>query len=75
MNSQCNRSDCGEPAAATLSFDYEQRAAWLGDITQPHPATYALCRRHADGLSVPKGWTLHDTRAAGDGSGAEAQAS
>ena len=50
-------------AAATLGYDYGERAAWLVDITdQPHPATYELCHRHADGLNVPMGWALHDQR-------------
>ena len=62
MNRQCNRSACGDTAAASLSFDYEARAAWLIDAAQPHPATYLLCQRHADALSVPIGWTLHDNR-------------
>jgi hypothetical protein len=29
---------------------------------EPHPATYDLCERHADGLTVPMGWALHDRR-------------
>jgi hypothetical protein len=62
MNRQCNRTDCGEPAAASLSFDYGHRRAWLADMTTPHPATYGLCQRHADGLRVPVGWTLQDDR-------------
>jgi hypothetical protein len=27
-----------------------------------HPMTYDLCERHANGLSVPKGWRLEDRR-------------
>lgn len=63
MTRQCNRSGCCESATATLGYDYAQRTAWLVDIIdKPHPATYDLCARHADGLSVPMGWTLHDQR-------------
>jgi hypothetical protein len=63
MNRQCNRFDCGATATATLSFDYGTRTAWLVDVTQPHPATYGLCGRHADRLRVPIGWSLQDQRA------------
>ncbi len=63
MTRQCNRTGCCEPAAATLGYDYAERAAWLVDATdRPHPATYDLCHRHADGLNVPMGWALHDQR-------------
>jgi hypothetical protein len=62
MNRQCNRAGCGEAAAASLGFDYAQRTAWLIDSVRPHPATYGLCQRHADGLRVPVGWTLRDER-------------
>ena len=63
MTRQCNRSACGETAAATLGYDYAGRTAWLVDITDaPHPATYDLCHRHADALIVPMGWELHDRR-------------
>ena len=63
MSRQCNRAACCETAAATLGYDYRERAAWLVDlIAEPHPATYDLCFRHADGLTVPMGWALHDRR-------------
>lgn len=63
MMRQCNRSACSEPAAATLGYDYATRTAWLVDaISEPHPATYDLCHRHADGLTIPMGWELHDQR-------------
>jgi hypothetical protein len=63
MMRQCDRTGCADLAAATLSYDYAERAAWLVDLTDaPHPATYELCHRHADGLNVPMGWALHDQR-------------
>jgi hypothetical protein len=64
MNRQCNRTGCGAPATASLSFAYEEQAAWLVDATEPHPATYGLCAHHADALRVPVGWTLRDERGA-----------
>lgn len=63
MTRQCNRNGCCDAAAATLGYDYSARMAWLVDATaEPHPATYDLCHRHADGLNVPMGWELHDQR-------------
>ncbi|MCU0270883.1 MAG: DUF3499 family protein [Acidimicrobiales bacterium] len=63
MSRQCNRPACSEPAAATYGYDYAERTVWLVDVTtQPHPATYDLCHRHADGLTVPVGWDLRDRR-------------
>ena len=29
---------------------------------EAHPAVYDVCRRHADSLSAPRGWTLLDRR-------------
>ena len=56
MIRQCNRSACSEPAAATFGYDYATRTAWLVDVvSEPHPATYDLCHRHADGLTIPMG--------------------
>ncbi len=34
--------------------------AALADTTAPHPNV--LCRRHADAMVVPRGWTLDDLR-------------
>lgn len=63
MTRQCNRNGCCEPAAATFGYDYAERTVWLVDATDtPHPATYDLCHRHADTLTVPMGWALHDRR-------------
>ena len=63
MSRQCNRAGCCDPATATLGYDYAERAAWVVDLTdEPHPATYELCERHADGMNVPMGWSLSDQR-------------
>jgi len=36
---------------------------WIAPMTgTPHPDQNVLCRRHADALSVPRGWTLDDRR-------------
>jgi Protein of unknown function (DUF3499) len=60
----CARPGCGEPAAATLSFQYATRTVWLDDIGPKEPSTIDLCGRHADRLAAPKGWNDHDRRAA-----------
>ena len=63
MTRHCNRNGCAEPAAATLAYEYATSKVWLVDATQaPHPATYDLCHRHAEGLTVPMGWDLQDRR-------------
>lgn len=55
---------CPTPAAALMTFDYGERAMWLGDLDRdPRDAHgYALCTGHADRLSPPLGWTLADRR-------------
>jgi hypothetical protein len=59
----CARPTCGQPAAASLTYDYEARTAWVDDLTdEHHPSSYALCAHHADGLRVPNGWERSDRR-------------
>jgi hypothetical protein len=59
----CARPGCGVAAIATLTYDYTNRAAWLDKLAaDPHPMTHDMCDRHAERLSVPKGWRLEDRR-------------
>ena len=58
----CIKTGCRWPAAATLSYRYASAEVWLSDLGDDHPATHDLCPHHADCLTVPKGWTLVDTR-------------
>lgn len=59
----CDRPGCAEPAASTLGYDQRTQTAWLDELApEAHPATYDLCRRHAEALSVPVGWRLCDRR-------------
>lgn len=62
MIEHCAR--CGGPAAAVMSFDYDERAVWLDDLAQSVPvgAGYPLCAHHADRMTPPLGWTLTDHR-------------
>jgi hypothetical protein len=63
MTRQCARPDCAEQATSTFGYDYASSTVLLGDLAgEPHPATYDLCRRHADALTVPRGWQLSDRR-------------
>ena len=49
---------------AVMSFDYGQAEVWLDDRTGPIDpgAGYAMCDRHADRLTPPRGWLLTDRR-------------
>ena len=48
-----------------LSYDYHARAVWLDGLAfEVDPANHDLCTRHADRLSPPQGWELHDLRVA-----------
>jgi hypothetical protein len=59
----CARPGCGQPATATLTYDYRGQAAWLERLSpEAHPMTHDLCDAHADRLSVPLGWRLEDRR-------------
>ncbi|MGE0879784.1 MAG: DUF3499 family protein [Acidimicrobiia bacterium] len=63
MIRQCSRPTCSEPAAATLSYDYARGLAWIGPLTaERDPHDYDLCRRHADRVRVPHGWSFSDRR-------------
>jgi hypothetical protein len=62
MTSHCARPGCTQPAAATLTYDYAGRTAWLDRFVEPHPMSHDLCDRHAAGLTVPVGWRLDDRR-------------
>jgi hypothetical protein len=49
---------------ATLSYDYSNRDVWLDPLAvEDDPAHHDLCERHAERVTVPHGWELHDRRA------------
>lgn len=63
MARRCARPDCHETAATTLAYDYATSTVWLDRLSDEcHPMTHDLCERHADRLSVPRGWQLRDRR-------------
>ena len=48
-----------------MSFDYARRTVFLGSLVDARmPAMYDLCAEHAQGLSLPRGWTIRGDRLA-----------
>jgi len=59
----CARPGCTRSAAASLTYDYGARMAWLEELVEGiEPSRYDLCTVHADGLRLPRGWQLVDSR-------------
>ena len=52
----CAKPGCNAGAAATLTYDYGSRTAWLEQLDdEAHPMRYDLCADHADALTRPDG--------------------
>lgn len=65
MSKLCERPGCSEPGAAAYGMVPEDLLFWiapLGDAPTRDPNV--LCKRHADAMVVPRGWTLDDRREA-----------
>ena len=63
MPKQCERPGCSGPAEVLYGFDPIQLLVWLEKGPMPDGSrANALCRRHADALAVPKGWSIDDRR-------------
>lgn len=65
MSKLCERPGCSEPGAAAYGMVPEDLLFWiapLGDAPTADPNV--LCKRHADAMVVPRGWTLDDRREA-----------
>jgi len=59
----CERPGCSEPGAAGYGMVPEDLLFWLAPLADaPTADANVLCRRHADAMVVPKGWTLDDRR-------------
>jgi hypothetical protein len=58
----CGRPGCDEPATATFTFNSKLQAVWLDHFGETPASAGHLCRRHADMLTPPRGWELHDRR-------------
>jgi len=66
MQRLCERPGCSEPGAIGFGFDADRLLVWLTRrealaADDVHRAG-VLCRRHADAMVVPVGWTLDDRR-------------
>lgn len=63
MRRLCERPGCGGVAAVSYGIDNEKLMVWIDSAPALDPARAgSLCRRHADALSVPKGWSIDDRR-------------
>jgi hypothetical protein len=59
----CARPDCSAPGAASLTFAYATRQAWIGTLDEDRRAeSYDLCARHVERVRPPLGWQLRDER-------------
>lgn len=65
MRKLCERPGCGAPAEVSYGIDNASLTVWV-DNRAIHEREHAgrLCRRHADALVVPRGWTIDDRRQA-----------
>ena len=56
LSRRCSKTACRQPAVATLTYVYSDRAAVLGPLaTYAEPHTYDLCAEHATRLTAPRG--------------------
>ena len=63
MTRLCERPGCSAPAEVAYGFDADARAVWLDTFSVAVEArSGVLCRRHADAMVVPIGWSLDDRR-------------
>ena len=69
----CSRPACKQVAVYTLTYVYRDSTAVLGPLAayvEPH--CYDLCARHADRLTVPRGWDVVRLPASSEETEAEA---
>ena len=63
MDRLCERPGCSEPASVAYGMKAEDLVFWLDVLRDAYsPDCGVLCRRHADSMVVPRGWTLDDLR-------------
>ncbi len=63
MSKLCVRPGCSNEGAAVYGMVPEDLLFWIAPISAASaPDQNVLCRRHADAMSVPRGWTLDDRR-------------
>lgn len=64
MTRLCERPGCSVPAAVAYGMENNRLLVWLEVVPDGVTPirTGVLCRRHADAMVVPRGWTLDDRR-------------
>ena len=64
MGRLCERPGCSDAATMSYGFDADRLLVWLAprDPDADPLRAGGLCRRHADAMVVPQGWTLDDRR-------------
>jgi hypothetical protein len=63
MRRLCGRPGCSDVASVTYGMRPEDLVFWIDALPDPVDDVAAvLCRRHADAMVVPRGWTLDDLR-------------
>ncbi len=63
MQRLCGRPGCSDGASVAYGMRPEDLVFWLDVLAeQPDDDVAVLCRRHADAMVVPRGWTLDDLR-------------
>jgi Protein of unknown function (DUF3499) len=67
MGRLCERPGCSDVAAMAFGFDADRLLVWLAprEPDSDRMRAGALCKRHADAMVVPRGWTLDDRRETG----------
>lgn len=65
MRKLCERPGCAAPAEVSYGIDNAALLVWVDNRPIPERELAGrLCRRHADAISVPRGWTVDDRRLA-----------
>lgn len=55
----CYRPGCGQPAVATMTYNYQEATAVVGPLSpSPVKGAFDLCQTHATAVTVPHGWQL-----------------
>ena len=63
MERLCERPGCSDPASVAYGMRAEDLVFWLDRYPESVGGDVGvLCRRHADSMVVPRGWTLDDLR-------------